>query len=137
MPVVIFTLSRNRCDANADALTSVNLTTETEKGHVRSFFKRCIDRLNESDRELPQIKRMESLLLRGIGVHHSGILPILKEIIELLFQNGVVKVKIKNTFLYPQKYLKNRIIEKLFLIFNPEINSTQQNLIFSCWPFDF
>ncbi|XP_043272709.1 helicase SKI2W [Venturia canescens] len=92
MPVVVFTLSRNRCDANADALTSVNLTTETEKGHVRSFFKRCIHRLNEPDRELPQIKRMESLLLRGIGVHHSGILPILKEIIELLFQNGVVKL---------------------------------------------
>ncbi|CAD6226876.1 GSCOCG00005957001-RA-CDS [Cotesia congregata] len=42
--------------------------------------------------KLPQIKRMESLLERGIGVHHSGILPILKEIIELLFQNGVVKL---------------------------------------------
>lgn len=35
---------------------------------------------------------MAGLLERGIGVHHSGILPILKEIIELLFQNGVVKL---------------------------------------------
>ncbi|XP_057338709.1 SKI2 subunit of superkiller complex protein [Microplitis mediator] len=92
LPVVIFTLSRNRCDMNADSLTSVCLTTETEKGHVRAFFKKCIKRLNDADRELPQIKRMESLLERGIGVHHSGILPILKEIIELLFQNGVVKL---------------------------------------------
>uniref|UniRef100_A0A6V7L8X4 Helicase ATP-binding domain-containing protein n=1 Tax=Bracon brevicornis TaxID=1563983 RepID=A0A6V7L8X4_9HYME len=92
LPVVIFTLSRNRCDANADALVSVNLTTETEKGHVRAFFKKCIKKLNESDQQLPQVKRMASLLERGIGVHHSGILPILKEIIELLFQNGVVKL---------------------------------------------
>ncbi|XP_011306094.1 helicase SKI2W [Fopius arisanus] len=92
LPVVIFTLSRNRCDANADALVSVNLTTETEKGHVRAFFKKCIKRLNESDQQLPQVKRMARLLERGIGVHHSGILPILKEIIELLFQNGVVKL---------------------------------------------
>ncbi|KAK0182702.1 hypothetical protein PV327_000812 [Microctonus hyperodae] len=92
LPVVIFTLSRNRCDTNADALTGVDLTTETEKGHVRSFFKKCIKRLNEVDRELPQIRRMAGLLERGIGVHHSGILPILKEIIELLFQNGVVKL---------------------------------------------
>lgn len=92
LPVVIFTLSRNRCDNNADALVSVNLTTETEKGHVRAFFKKCIKRLNESDQQLPQVKRMAGLLERGIGVHHSGILPILKEIIELLFQNGVVKL---------------------------------------------
>ena len=35
---------------------------------------------------------MGSLLNRGIGVHHSGILPILKEMVEMLFQKGLVKV---------------------------------------------
>lgn len=29
---------------------------------------------------------------RGFAVHHSGILPILKEVVELLFQRGLVKV---------------------------------------------
>lgn len=29
---------------------------------------------------------------RGIAVHHSGILPILKEVIEMLFSRGLVKV---------------------------------------------
>eukprot|EP00658_Telonema_sp_P-2_P077605 TRINITY_DN7057_c0_g1_i3.p1 TRINITY_DN7057_c0_g1~~TRINITY_DN7057_c0_g1_i3.p1 ORF type:complete len:640 (-),score=205.72 TRINITY_DN7057_c0_g1_i3:80-1894(-) len=28
---------------------------------------------------------------RGIGIHHSGLLPILKEVIEILFQEGYVK----------------------------------------------
>jgi len=32
------------------------------------------------------------LLKRGIGVHHSGILPILKEVVEMLFQKGLVKI---------------------------------------------
>lgn len=36
---------------------------------------------------------MQGLLKRGIGVHHSGILPILKEVVEMLFQEGLVKVK--------------------------------------------
>ena len=36
---------------------------------------------------------MESLLERGLGVHHSGILPILKEVIEMLFTRGLVKVR--------------------------------------------
>jgi hypothetical protein len=32
------------------------------------------------------------LLKRGIGIHHSGLLPILKETIEILFSEGLIKV---------------------------------------------
>ena len=32
------------------------------------------------------------MLRRGIGVHHSGLLPIVKEVIEILFQEGLLKV---------------------------------------------
>jgi superfamily II RNA helicase len=35
---------------------------------------------------------MRDLAMRGFAVHHSGILPILKEVVELLFQRGLVKV---------------------------------------------
>jgi superfamily II RNA helicase len=42
-----------------------------------------------------QVSNMLPLLKRGIGVHHSGLLPILKEVIEILFQEGLIKV---NTF---------------------------------------
>ena len=35
---------------------------------------------------------MSELLRCGLGVHHSGILPILKEIVEMLFSRGLVKV---------------------------------------------
>lgn len=35
---------------------------------------------------------MRHLLKRGIAVHHSGILPILKEVTEMLFSRGLVKV---------------------------------------------
>lgn len=47
---------------------------------------------------------MLPLLKRGIGVHHSGLLPILKEVIEILFQEGLIKVRLKaptrNIFIY-------------------------------------
>ncbi|KAG6335915.1 hypothetical protein ID866_3169 [Astraeus odoratus] len=45
-----------------------------------------------SDKKLPQIGRMRSLLSRGIGVHHGGLLPIVKEVVEILFARGLVKV---------------------------------------------
>lgn len=32
------------------------------------------------------------MLRRGVGVHHSGLLPILKEVVEILFQEGLLKV---------------------------------------------
>lgn len=35
---------------------------------------------------------MQRLLENGIGIHHSGILPILKEIVEMLFQERCVKI---------------------------------------------
>ncbi|XP_013184839.2 superkiller complex protein 2 [Amyelois transitella] len=92
LPVVAFTLSRNRCDQNAENLMSVDLTTAKEKGHIRSFFQRCLQRLKEPDRKLPQVIRMQRVLENGIGVHHSGILPLLKEIVEMLFQTGLVKI---------------------------------------------
>jgi ATP-dependent RNA helicase DOB1 len=48
--------------------------------------------LSEDDRQLPQIEHILPLLKRGIGIHHSGLLPILKEVIEILFQEGLIKV---------------------------------------------
>ncbi|VDO78984.1 unnamed protein product [Onchocerca flexuosa] len=35
---------------------------------------------------------MKELCKHGFAIHHSGILPILKEVVELLFQKGLVKV---------------------------------------------
>lgn len=43
---------------------------------------------------------MLPLLKRGIGVHHSGLLPILKEVIEILFQEGLIKVSDNSFHLY-------------------------------------
>ncbi|ONK67905.1 uncharacterized protein A4U43_C05F5020 [Asparagus officinalis] len=38
-----------------------------------------------------EVSNMLPLLKHGIGVHHSGLLPILKEVIEILFQEGLIK----------------------------------------------
>ena len=48
--------------------------------------------LGPEDQQLPALKQMLPLLQRGVGVHHSGLLPLLKEMIEILFQEGLIKV---------------------------------------------
>ncbi|XP_043494630.1 helicase SKI2W [Polistes fuscatus] len=92
LPVVVFTLSRKRCDTNANKLKNITLTNHAEKMQVRSFFEHTMKYLKGTDKHLPQVCMMQNLLERGIGIHHSGILPILKETVEILFQMGVVKL---------------------------------------------
>uniref|UniRef100_A0A6A7FXB5 Helicase SKI2W-like n=1 Tax=Hirondellea gigas TaxID=1518452 RepID=A0A6A7FXB5_9CRUS len=92
LPVVAFTLSKKRCDSNASNLLSQDLTTKAEKGEIESFIRKCLDRLHGTDKCLPQVVRLRELLRNGIGVHHSGILPMLKEVVEMLFAKGLVKV---------------------------------------------
>ena len=45
-----------------------------------------------TDKILPQVLRIRDLLSRGIAVHHGGLLPIVKEMVEILFTQGLVKV---------------------------------------------
>lgn len=51
-----FTLSRNRCDNNANMLSNIDLTTKEEKHHIRMFFKKSISRLKDDDQQLPQVR---------------------------------------------------------------------------------
>ena len=93
LPLIGFVFSRRKCDELSQLMANmICLTTSSERGFIHNFFTKSISRLKECDRVLPQIERMLFLLKRGVGVHHSGILPILKEIVELLFQKGAVKV---------------------------------------------
>lgn len=92
LPVIIFTFSRRRCDANARMLQSLDLTTGEEKARIHKFVTRSLDRFKEADRKLRQVVALKEMLKRGFGVHHSGVLPLLKEITEILFCDGLVKV---------------------------------------------
>ena len=56
------------------------------------FIEKSLTRLKPEDRTLPQILRLRELLSRGIAVHHGGLLPIMKEIVEILFAKSLVKV---------------------------------------------
>ena len=92
LPTVIFVFSKRRCEENASTLANIDLNTSHEKSEIHVVIDRSVARLKEDDRKLPQILRSRELLARGIAVHHGGLLPIVKELVELLFARGLVKV---------------------------------------------
>eukprot|EP00924_Labyrinthula_sp_SR-Ha-C_P009206 maker-scaffold_2-snap-gene-16.35-mRNA-1 protein AED:0.10 eAED:0.10 QI:0/0/0/0.66/1/1/3/0/1201 len=95
LPCVLFTFSKKQCDAKAEQVfkcKSIDLASKNEKAKIIRIFNKSIARLSEVDRNIPQILAIAKLVEKGIGVHHSGLLPILKEVVEILFSTGLVKV---------------------------------------------
>lgn len=41
---------------------------------------------------LPEYIKLVALLQKGIGIHHSKMMPVLREIVELLFARGLIKM---------------------------------------------
>jgi ATP-dependent RNA helicase DOB1 len=91
-PVIAFSFSKNMCESYALQMSNLSFNEESEKAMVDKVFNNALEMLSEDDKQLPQIQNILPLLKRGIGIHHSGLLPILKETIEILFQEGLIKV---------------------------------------------
>ena len=114
-PVIVFSFSKRECEMNALDLFKykplqkskydsknikkketkekiIDFNTDEEKEKIEKIYLSAISKLSEDDQKMPNIQNFLPLLQRGIGVHHGGMLPILKELVELLFQEGLIKV---------------------------------------------
>ena len=90
-PVICFSFSKKDCELYALQMSKLDFNNQEEKRLVEEVFKNATDVLNEEDKLLPQVEHVLPLLKRGIGIHHSGLLPIIKETIEILFGEGLIK----------------------------------------------
>lgn len=91
-PVIVFSFSKKECETHALAMSRLDNTGPDEKKLIDEIFNNAMDALSDDDKHLPQVDNILPLLRRGIGIHHGGLLPILKEVVEILFQAGLVKV---------------------------------------------
>jgi antiviral helicase SKI2 len=91
-PTVVFSFSKKKCVEIAYMLRSLDLNTAKERSAVQGFALQTVARLSPSDSALPQVLMVCEMVARGIGVHHGGLLPILKEMVEILFSRNLIKV---------------------------------------------
>jgi len=88
LPAIVFIFSRKGCDRGATELARMNLVTPAQQQQLRA-------RLEQFREQMPDGVRGNGhgdALLRGIASHHAGVLPAWKELIEELFQGGLLKV---------------------------------------------
>jgi len=91
-PTVIFSFSKKKCEEIANMLRTLDLNTATERNAAHMFAVQTMSRLSPNDSILPQVLQTCEMVKRGIGVHHGGLLPILKEMVEILFSRNLIKV---------------------------------------------
>ena len=90
MPALFFVMSRKECERYAENLTG-SLIDSTESASVRHIISFHLHKYAATLEFLAQYHQIVGLLERGIAFHHSGLLPLLKEIVELLFSRGFIK----------------------------------------------
>jgi superfamily II RNA helicase len=88
LPAIYFIFSRRGCDRGVRELGSACLVTPAEQARIRARLDAYVAATPEAVREGGHAEA----LLRGIASHHAGVLPAWKELVEGLFQQGLIKV---------------------------------------------
>ena len=96
-PAVIFVFSIKRINEYAKMLSLKNLVSKKKKKEIINFYKSVVNSMPLEDRQIPQVQELEEILQSGIGMHHAGLLPILKEAIEVLYSRGLIKILFATT----------------------------------------
>ena len=89
LPALFFVFSRKNCESYAKKIEDT-LLDSSDVASVRHIIKFHLHRYDLE--KSPQYHQLVERLEKGIAFHHSGLLPVLREMVEILFARGFVKL---------------------------------------------
>ena len=92
-PANIFLLNRDLCYKYAEKLPFVFTTTE-ETCIINNIWDNKLHKYKKIYEKSDEWNNLYKIVGKGIGIHHSGMIPILKEIVEILYSEGLIKILI-------------------------------------------
>lgn len=94
LPAIWFIFSRKGCDQAVEHCLSSNvkLTSPAERSEILRVIQQRTNDLPDDDLAALNFGNWSEALSRGIAAHHAGLIPRFKEIIEELFQQGLIKL---------------------------------------------
>ena len=95
LPALCFVLSRKQLEICAKEITFPLLEFDSKVSYtIRYECEQIIRKLPNYQEylDLPEYQTMVSLLEKGIAIHHSGVMPVLKEMVEILYGKGYIKL---------------------------------------------
>ena len=95
LPALCFVLSRKAIEVCSQEVNTVLLEDDSKGPYiVREECSQILRKLPNFKEylELPEYLKMVSLLEKGIAIHHAGVMPVLREMVELLYSKGYIKL---------------------------------------------
>lgn len=94
LPSIFFVFSRKGCDQAVDECMrlGLNLTSQEEREQINGIVDSAVMDLPAEDLAALDYSAWHHALERGVAAHHAGLIPRFKEIVEALFQQGLIKV---------------------------------------------
>jgi superfamily II RNA helicase len=95
LPALCFVFSRKQLEECAKELTTNLQEFDSKVPYIiKKECEQIIRKLPNYQEylQLPEYVNMISLLEKGIAIHHAGIMPILREMVELLYAKGYIKI---------------------------------------------
>lgn len=84
-PALVFCFNREECWTIAEQLKGRDMVTREQQAAIQEALK-------EVDLSQGAGPKLKQLLLRGVGVHHAGVLPKYRRLVEDLFQRKLLSV---------------------------------------------
>ena len=93
LPAIVFVFSRKKAQNLAETI-EMSLFPEDMAVNVEKECRKIMLKLpnNKEYTNLPEFHMIIQLLQKGIAVHHSGVLPVFREMIEIMFEKGFIKL---------------------------------------------
>lgn len=94
LPAIYFVFSRNGCDEAVEQCLNagLRLTTDEEALHIRKIVDEMIEgQLTREDLKTLHFSQFRYALEEGFAAHHAGMIALFKQIVERLFEEGLIK----------------------------------------------
>ena len=95
LPALCYVFSRKQLEICAEEMTTNLLEFDSKVPYiVDRECEQIIRKLPNYEEylHLPEYVNTIKLLRKGVGIHHAGLMPILREMTELLFARGFIKI---------------------------------------------
>ena len=95
LPGIYFIFSRNGCDQAVEQCINagLELTTDEEVTKIRRIVDEMVEgQLTQEDLKALQFSKFRFALEEGFASHHAGMIALFRQIVERLFEEGLVKM---------------------------------------------
>lgn len=95
LPGIYFIFSRNGCDQAVEQCINagLELTTDDEAMRIREIVDEMVEgQMSRDDLKALRFSRFRFALEEGFASHHAGMIALFRQIVERLFEEGLVKV---------------------------------------------